>query len=532
MREVNRSPLRQEEVCLPNEKVRGQAPRKSIASLMILAASALTASACASDEEPIRDEVAVKKSALTFAEHQATCATDPRVVAGLVPLEVCVGAELFFRETFEGNGRTCSSCHRAERNFTIDPEFIASLPPNDPLFVAEFNPALANLERPDIMRSSGLILENVDGTDPGGPSMRFVMRSVPHNLSMGTSITTPAGEPMPPNERTGWSGDGAPFQGRLADFTSGAITQHATRSLDRIEGVDFRLATEEEGQAVARFMIELGRKNEINLPSIPFSDSGAETGRQAFLEVGCNGCHRNGGANTGAAGTNRNFNTGVELARSSHLDSIPRDGGFGTFIQGDGTFGDLTFNSTPVIEAADTGPFFHTDTAVEGAPAFNTDVATTIEEATAFYTTDAFAQARGAPLDMDATDITNIGRFLRGLNAVFNIQIAIKRTLGARALGNHFGPGEMDVQNRILNLAIVEIDDALQVLDEAPGATLNGQAQSRLEEARALLQTALNSTNHGVRMQRMGDAFNRLDLADSSISANLNFNMGSGNLMD
>ena len=38
------------------------------------------------------------------------------------------GRELFFNETFEGNGRTCGTCHRAENNFTIDPAFIATLP--------------------------------------------------------------------------------------------------------------------------------------------------------------------------------------------------------------------------------------------------------------------------------------------------------------------------------------------------------------------------------------------------------------------
>ena len=75
------------------------------------------------------------------------------------------GAKLFFEETFSGNGRTCGTCHPASNNFTIDPAFIATLPNNDPLFVAEFNPALVGLERPALMRSDGLILENVDGLE-------------------------------------------------------------------------------------------------------------------------------------------------------------------------------------------------------------------------------------------------------------------------------------------------------------------------------------------------------------------------------
>jgi hypothetical protein len=537
MREDPRSHLRTAEVCAENAKSKFSIPRLTTLGFLTLALTAASTAACASEDpfNPLAEDVSVerKAEALTFAQHQAICQSDPRVVAGLVSLEVCVGAGLFFRETFDGNGRTCASCHRAERNFTVDPEFIATLPSNDPLFVAEFNPALANLERPPQMRASSLILENVDGTQPGGPNVRFALRSVPHNLSMGVSIKTPAGQPSPPLERTGWSGDGAPFQGRLADFTNGAIGQHMTKRLDRVAGTDFRVATEAEGQAVARFMIELGRKNEIDLASIGFADARSDTGRQRFLAVGCNGCHRNGGANTGANVENRNFNTGVELARHPALASFPRDGGFGlTPTNPDGSFGDQTFNSTPVIEAADTGPFFHTDTTVSGAPSHNTDVAETIEEAVAFYGGDAFAAARGARLAITATDIVDIGRFLRGLNAVFNIQIAIKRVLGARELGNRFGIAQRLLQNRVLVLARVEISDALQVLQEAEGGTLNGQSQAWLTEANNLLNTAINSTSHGTRMQAMGDAFNRLDLADTNIAANINFNMGSGNLMD
>lgn len=88
------------------------------------------------------------------------------------------GAELFFEKTFKGNGRTCGTCHPASNNLTIDPDFIAMLPANDPLFVAEFNPALAQLERPQLMRSFGLILENLDGF--ADPVNRFVMRCAAH----------------------------------------------------------------------------------------------------------------------------------------------------------------------------------------------------------------------------------------------------------------------------------------------------------------------------------------------------------------
>ena len=41
---------------------------------------------------------------------------------------VAKGREIFFNETFDGNGRTCGTCHPANNNFTIDPAFIATLP--------------------------------------------------------------------------------------------------------------------------------------------------------------------------------------------------------------------------------------------------------------------------------------------------------------------------------------------------------------------------------------------------------------------
>ena len=131
---------------------------------------------------------------------------------------VAEGEELFFNEQFEGNGRTCGSCHPAENNLTLDPVFIATLPDDDPLFVAEFIPALNSdmnggnrFENPVLMREFALILENNDGF--GDLANNFNMRGVPHISAMNVTLTPqPFGDSamMPPNERTGWSGDGAP----------------------------------------------------------------------------------------------------------------------------------------------------------------------------------------------------------------------------------------------------------------------------------------------------------------------------------
>src|SRR5438046_9344820 len=77
---------------------------------------------------------------------------------------IAKGRDLFFNETFAGNGRTCGTCHPAENNFTIDPAFIATLQKDNPLFVAEVNPALKeNLENPALKRESGRIHASLHG---------------------------------------------------------------------------------------------------------------------------------------------------------------------------------------------------------------------------------------------------------------------------------------------------------------------------------------------------------------------------------
>jgi hypothetical protein len=85
---------------------------------------------------------------------------------------------------------------------------LATLPDDDPVFVAETNPNLsANFENPRLMREIALILENQDGFDD--LENNFNMRGVPHTLAMRSSIDSPVGP------RTGWSGDGAPGDGSL-----------------------------------------------------------------------------------------------------------------------------------------------------------------------------------------------------------------------------------------------------------------------------------------------------------------------------
>src|SRR6266850_655385 len=205
----------------------------------------------------------------------AACQTQPLDPQAAL---VAKGRVLFFTETFNGNGRTCGSCHREENNFTIDPVFIATLPKNDALFVAEFNPALKqNFENPRLMREFGLILENLDGF--GDLANRFTMRGVPHVLALPTSVASPQGP------RTGWSGDGAPADGSLRSFATGAVIQHFTRTLNRVAEVDFRLPTEAELDALEAFQLSLGRQSDLQLP-LPLKGTVAKRGQEIFHNNG------------------------------------------------------------------------------------------------------------------------------------------------------------------------------------------------------------------------------------------------------
>jgi len=49
------------------------------------------------------------------------------------------GKNLFFKETFNGNGRTCDNCHKEDEKFGLTAEKINSLSPDDPLFRNEQN---------------------------------------------------------------------------------------------------------------------------------------------------------------------------------------------------------------------------------------------------------------------------------------------------------------------------------------------------------------------------------------------------------
>ena len=72
----------------------------------------------------------------------------------------------------------------------------------------------------------------------------------------------------------------------------------------------------------------------------------------------------------------------------------------------------------------------------------------------------------GAPSNV-APDIDPIGRFIRALNVALNIDMAKQRLRAAETILNRFHDQHRDIQVGLINLAIAELDDALEVLTAA-----------------------------------------------------------------
>lgn len=435
-------------------------------------------------------------AALTVADAAAT-PVDPELLRAIGPRSgprlprdrlVEQGRRLFLNETFDGNGRTCATCHRPDNNYTIDPDYITRLPADDPLFVAERLPALRGLDQPKLLRRLALVSVHIDGFDKPA-----VQRAVPHLLGLRQSTEVEPGTLTPPGRdadlaaATGWSGDGAPGDGSLREFAVGAVVEHLPRTLRRRSGTDFRLPTADELDALEAFMLSLGRREEIDISDATgtrFASPLVERGRALFnseLSGSCTFCHGNGGA-LNEGGFSGMFDIGVAQVPDSparRLDpAMPGDGGFGGSPQirvaGRPAFGDGRFNTPSLIEAADTAPFFHDNSAA------------TIEAAVRFYTTPAFAaspEGQVLPIvDLAEADVVAIAALLRSVNVLENIR-------NGDALLRQAMRQRPEVARRTIELASADTGDAIAVLTTEPHQLFAGSV-ALLRQALALEREA------------------------------------------
>ena len=390
------------------------------------------------------------------------------------------------------------------------------------------------------------------------PTEKFVLRGTAHSFSLATSIDQPPGSPLPPDP-LGWGGDGA-FAGTLNSFPTGATTQHFTKTLARNIPEDFRLPTQEELDLMEIFMLELGRTEDLDLGAVSLADSGAETGRQIFLNDGsdltiaagkCGICHADAGANH-VDGGNRNFDIGIEEVPHPARDIIhfPFDGGFGEEPNSEGTFGDGTFNTPPLVEAADSGPWFHNH------------VIDDLEEAVAFFSSTYFEDSPASdpftgvgPISLLPQESDQVAAFLRVLNAGFNLAISDQRNSAAISLENSSSkcggggletkpedgggfdcidgiggevPGKRATVDTLLALANVAAADALEVLD-ARG--LHPSAVALIQRGIDSNQKAIDSNSSNKRKSLMISARDDFRSAKAELGTGLDFVLGEANLM-
>ena len=126
------------------------------------------------------------------------------------------------------------------------------------------------------MREFALIVENPDGFDDLANKIRHALAE---SRLRPQRPTTRAGRnatahPCPPFTASVGEETGPRAAGSLREFAIGAVIQHAPLTLGRVEGVDFRLPTDEELDALEAFQLSLGRQEEIEeLDRMEFTDA-------------------------------------------------------------------------------------------------------------------------------------------------------------------------------------------------------------------------------------------------------------------
>ena len=149
-----------------------------------------------------------------------------------------------------------------------------------------------------------------------------------------------------------------------------------------------------------------------------------------------------------------------------------------------------------LVEAADTGPFFH-DNSI-----------TTIEGAVEFYNSDSFNNSpigqniknldpSGMGIHLEATEVEAVAAFLRVINVLENIRSTVDLETRAKS-ANSFSQAQ-----ELIKLSLSELDDAIEVLD---GGHLHPEAQKKLRQAAAIDAVALVTPSSTLRNQLINQA--------------------------
>ena len=213
---------------------------------------------------------------------------------------------------------------------------------------------------------------------------------------------------------------------------------------------------------------------------------------------------------TRTATSTRMSKTG-RIPRARRSRTFRRTAASGGRNNGDGTFGNRTFNTPSVVEAADTAPFFHNN--VEGILQTTSSTSRIPENAVRFYIGPEFNNPRApaARFSFNDTQIDQLVAFLQGLNTLQNIDIA-RREL-AEILANNGNPRRE--QDTRLQTAFDETQDAIDVLT---AGNLYPTAKTHLIAARNFISQAQVTESPSQRRPLIQQAIAKLDAAKNAVA--------------
>ena len=135
---------------------------------------------------------------------------------------------------FGGNGRACGDCHVPGDNFGISVQRIGTLPAEHPFFFPGID------EDPQLLRSHGLVhVITPDGIDE--------FRQTPKLVHLQSQCDDDGN-----CDGLGLLGDRI---SNLCVFSAQAITNHMTKTVERVPGKDFQLPTAEECEWLVAYML-------------------------------------------------------------------------------------------------------------------------------------------------------------------------------------------------------------------------------------------------------------------------------------
>ena len=201
------------------------------------------------------------------------------------------------------------------------------------------------LEDPGFLRGGfALVTENINGFAEqsfrrASPSLLNIKHTAPFSLSGGIAT--------------------------LQEFSTGAVRQHYPRDLRRRDGIDFRLPTSAELDAMTAFMETIlaprdGDFDQANNFDRFTKTAAAKRGRDLFFgEAKCAVCHNgpvlatSDGQFGTAAGVNEEFNIGVSLLPIGAPGAMPSEQDVGAPANS------RTFSTPTLFGLGKTAPFFH-----------------------------------------------------------------------------------------------------------------------------------------------------------------------------